>query len=133
MEEQNKNQNSENQQQKNQGVNPTSNQAPIPPQKNKSVLMFILFLVLGLLVVVTWLYIDQRKTTDEIETALTAEKDSLQTNLLDLRNDYDDLMTDNDSLNAQLNEEKEKIDDELEAKLKECLTAYAGEFKETLS
>ena len=29
--------------------------------------------------------------------------------------------------------EKEKIDDELEAKLKECLTAYAGEFKETLS
>jgi len=29
--------------------------------------------------------------------------------------------------------EKQKIDDELEAKLKECLTAYAGEFKETLS
>jgi F-type H+-transporting ATPase subunit alpha len=29
--------------------------------------------------------------------------------------------------------EKQKIDDELEAKLKECLTAYAEEFKETLS
>ena len=71
----------------------------------------MLFLVIALLGVVTWLYIDQRQTTDEIETALTAEKDSLQTHLLQLRNDYDELMTDNDSLNAHLNEEKEKIDD----------------------
>ena len=101
MEEQNKTQN---QQQ-------TNNHAPIPPKKNKSGLLFILFLVLGLLVVVTWLYIDQRQTTDEIETALTAEKDSLQSHLMQLRDGYDELMTDNDSLNAQLNQEKEKIDD----------------------
>ncbi len=99
MEEQNKNQSTENQ------------QAPIPPQKSKSGLMFILFLVLALLVVVTWLYIDQRQTTNEIETALTEEKDSLQSHLLQLRNGYDDLMTDNDSLNAHLIGEKEKIDD----------------------
>lgn len=98
MEEQNKSQNKENQQ-------------PIAPQKNKSGLMFILFLVIGLLVVVTWLYIDQRQTTNEIETALTAEKDSLQSHLVQLRDDYDELMTDNDSLNAHLVEEKEKIDD----------------------
>lgn len=101
MEEQNKN--LENQQK--------NTQAPITPQKNKSGLMFILFLVIGLLVVVTWLYIDQRQTTDEIETALTAEKDSLQSHLVQLRDDYDELMTDNDSLNAHLTEEKEKIDD----------------------
>lgn len=104
MEEQNKNQNAENQQQE-------KSQAPIPPKKNKSGLMFILFLVIALLVVVTWLYIDQRQATDEIETALTEEKDSLQSHLLQLRGDYDELMTDNDSLNAHLNEEKEKIDD----------------------
>lgn len=104
MEEQNKNQNTENQQQ-------TNNQAPIPPQKNKSGLMFILFLVIALLAVVTWLYIDQRQTTEEIETALTEEKDSLQSHLLQLRDDYDELMTDNDSLNAHLVTEKEKIDD----------------------
>ena len=104
MEEQNKNQNLENQQQAN-------NQAPVTPQKNKSGMMFILILVIALLAVVTYLYIDQRQTTDEIETALTAEKDSLQSHLMDLRNDYDELMTDNDSLNAQLTEEKEKIDD----------------------
>ncbi len=104
MEEQNKNQDLENQQQAN-------NQAPVAPPKNKSGLMFILILVAALLVVVTWLYIDQRQTTDEIETALTAEKDSLQSHLLQLRTEYDDLMTDNDSLNTHLNEEKAKIDD----------------------
>lgn len=104
MEEQNKNQDLENQQQAN-------NQAPVAPPKNKSGLMFILILVAALLVVVTWLYIDQRQTTDEIETALTAEKDSLQSHLLQLRTEYDDLMTDNDSLNSHLNEEKAKIDD----------------------
>ena len=97
-------------QNKTQDQQQTNNQAPIPPQKNKSGLLFILFLVLGLLVVVTWLYIDQRQTTDEIETALTAEKDSLQSHLMQLRDGYDELMTDNDSLNAQLNQEKEKID-----------------------
>ena len=93
MEEQKKNQNLENQQQ-------ATNQSPIEPKKNKSGLMFILFLVLGLLVVVTWLYIDQRQTTDEIETALTAEKDSLQSHLIQLRDDYDELMSANASLNA---------------------------------
>lgn len=104
MEEQNKTQSTEDQQE----INP---QAPIPPQKNKSGLMFILLLVIALLVVVTWLYIDQRQTTDEIETALTEEKDSLQSHLLQLRDGYDELMTDNDSLNAHLVGEKEKIDD----------------------
>ncbi|MDA3954647.1 MAG: hypothetical protein PF485_13445 [Bacteroidales bacterium] len=104
MEEKNTNQDLENQQQSNK-------QAPIPPQKNKSGLMFILFLVIALLAIVTWLYIDQRQTTDEIETALTIEKDSLQSHLMQLRDDYDELMTDNDSMNTQLVLEKEKIDD----------------------
>lgn len=110
MEEQNKNQNLENQENQPSGQQ-TNNQAPIPPQKNKSSLIFILFLVIALLAVVTVLYINQRQTTDEIKTALTAEKDSLQTHLIQLRDEYDSLMTDNDSLNAHLNHEKEKIDD----------------------
>ncbi len=111
MEEQKNNQNQENQQQDLSAKGQTNNQSPIPPQKNKSALIFILILVIALLAVVTVLYINQRSTTQEIETALTAEKDSLQSHLMDLRNDYDELMTDNDSLNAHLNEEKEKIDD----------------------
>jgi len=104
MEDQNKNQNLENEQQ-------PINQAPIAPQKNKSGLMFILILVIALLAVVTFLYINQRSTTEKIETALTIEKDSLQSHLMQLRDGYDELMTDNDSLNAHLAEEKEKIDD----------------------
>ena len=109
MEEQNTNQSTENQEQNLSADSQANNQAPIPPKKNKSGLMFILFLVIALLAVVTWLYIDQRQATDEIETALTAEKDSLQSHLMQLRDGYDELMTDNDSLNAQLNHEKEKI------------------------
>jgi len=101
MEDQNKN--LENEQQ-------TNDQAPIAPQKKKSGLMFILILVIALLAVVTFLYINQRQTTEEIETALTIEKDSLQSHLVQLRDEYDELMTDNDSLNAHLVEEKEKID-----------------------
>ena len=88
-----------------------NNQAPLAPQKNKSGLIFILFLIIALLGVVTWLYIDQRQTTDEIRTVLTEEKDSLQSHLIQLKQGYDDLMTDNDSINAQLIVEKEKIDD----------------------
>jgi cell division protein FtsB len=117
MEDQNTNQNLENEQQ-------PINQAPIPPKKNKSGLMFILILVIALLAVVTVLYINQRSTTDKIETALTIEKDSLQSHLIQLRDDYDELMTDNDSLNAHLTEEKEKIDD----LLKEIKTVKATNY-----
>ncbi|MFO7828663.1 MAG: hypothetical protein R6V23_08590 [Bacteroidales bacterium] len=105
MEDQNKNQNLENNQQQN------KNQAPIPPKKKQSGVRFVLGLLVVLLGVVTFLYISQRQTTNEIKTALTAEKDSLQTHLLELRNEYDELMTDNDSLNVQLLTEQEKIDD----------------------
>ncbi|OFX47046.1 MAG: hypothetical protein A2X13_05940 [Bacteroidetes bacterium GWC2_33_15] len=72
--------------------------------------MFLLFLLVILLGVVTWLYIDQRKTTEEIQTVLTSEKDSLQSHLEQLKAEYDELMTDNDSINQQLNLEKKKID-----------------------
>jgi DNA repair exonuclease SbcCD ATPase subunit len=80
------------------------------PTKSKSGLIFLLFLLLILLGVVTWLYVNQRNTTEEIQTVLTAEKDSLQTHLEQLKAEYDELMTDNDSINNQLIQEKKKID-----------------------
>ena len=105
MEDQKKNPTPENQQPNNE------QQATPPPRpKNKS-LQVILWILVALLAVVTYLYINQMQTTQKIETALTAEKDSLQTHLLSLRSEYDSLMTDNDSLNAQLLSEQEKIDD----------------------
>ncbi|HAN17802.1 MAG TPA: hypothetical protein DCQ24_03915 [Bacteroidales bacterium] len=102
MEDQNKKQNPENNQQNKQVVS--------QPQKSRSGLIFLLFLLVILLGVVTWLYIDQRKTTEEIQTVLTSEKDSLQSHLEQLKAEYDELMTDNDSINQQLNLEKKKID-----------------------
>jgi hypothetical protein len=111
MEDQNKNQHQDHNQQK-------ENKQPTPPPKkdNKSlhVIVWLLAIVLG---VVTFLYINQMHKTHTIETALTAEKDSLQTSLLSLRTEYDSLMTDNDTLNAQLIDEQEKID-ELLAEIK---------------
>lgn len=103
MEDQNKKQNPENNQQQNK-------QVVSQPQKSRSGLIFLLFLLVILLGVVTWLYIDQRKTTEEIQTVLTSEKDSLQSHLEQLKAEYDELMTDNDSINQQLNLEKKKID-----------------------
>jgi hypothetical protein len=92
---------------------PKKEQQPtVPPQKkNNKSLQVILWLLIVILGVVTFLYINQMHTTKKIESALTAEKDSLQIHLLELRNEYDSLMTDNDSLNAQLVTEQEKIDD----------------------
>ncbi|HSH50439.1 MAG TPA: hypothetical protein VK982_01815 [Bacteroidales bacterium] len=106
MEDQKQNPAQENNQQKNE------QQQTVPPQKkNKKSIQVILWLLIVLLGVVTFLYINQMHTTQKIESALTAEKDSLQTHLLNLRSEYDSLMTDNDSLNAQLVTEQEKIDD----------------------
>jgi hypothetical protein len=105
MEDQKKNPTPENQQ-----PNKEQQATPPPRPKNKS-LQVILWILVALLAVVTYLYINQMQTTQKIETALTAEKDSLQTHLLSLRSEYDSLMTDNDSLNAQLLNEQEKIDD----------------------
>lgn len=110
MEDQNTKQNSENKDTNLSANREANNQAPIAPQKNKSGLIVILFIVIALLGIVTWLYIDQRQTTDEIKTVLTQEKDSLQSHLIQLKDSYDDLMTDNDSINAQLIIEKDKID-----------------------
>jgi len=83
------------------------------PQRKKRTpvaLIVIVIILVGLLGFISWLYLDQKQTTQKITTALKAEKDSLKTHLVDLRTDYDSLKTTNDSLNKKLNVEQEKID-----------------------
>jgi predicted nucleic acid-binding Zn-ribbon protein len=83
------------------------------PQKRKKVpagIWVILILLLGLLGFISWLYLDQKQTTNEITQALSAEKDSLKSELVELRNEYDSLKTSNDSINIQLEQEQERID-----------------------
>ncbi len=51
-----------------------------------------------------------RMQSMEIITELNTEKDELVGSLQQLRGEYDDLQTDNDTLNAQLDEEKQKVE-----------------------
>ncbi len=80
--------------------------------KNRSLTGFIVVIIIliGLIGFITWLYIDQKKTTMVITEELSEEKDSLRTEFIELKTEYDSLKTDNDSLNTQLDSEKERID-----------------------
>ncbi|MFP4620245.1 MAG: coiled-coil domain-containing protein [Bacteroidales bacterium] len=91
-------------------TNHTSEQKPKKSfwSSGLSVLLIILILLVG---VMSWLYIDQKMMTQEITTELQTEKDSLQGELVDIRADYDSLKTTSDTLNRKLNFEQEKVDD----------------------
>ncbi len=65
-------------------------------------------LALGLLLLVI-MYFSQRSRMNEMETVLTQEKDSLANELRLMVKGYDTLKTNNDTLNANLFKEKEKI------------------------
>lgn len=77
---------------------------------NKSITttLFVVFTVA--IISLGFLYLQQRQITKDIETELTAEKDSLTVELKNLSLEYDNLVTENDSLNNQLLEEQVKIE-----------------------
>jgi len=66
----------------------------------------VLFLALSGLI---YLYFSQKADMVEMETVLTAEKDSLTNELQDMIIGYDTLKTSNDTLNVKLIEEQNKI------------------------
>lgn len=92
--------------------NSNQNQEGVRRREKSSPVGFIIIVIIlvGLLGFISWLYIDQKQTTQQITTALEKEKDSLQSNLKELRSEYDSLKTRSDSLNQKLNVEQEKID-----------------------
>ena len=61
------------------------------------------------LIFIVFMYFDQKHKMVEMETVLTHEKDSLATELRNMVYAYDTLKTNNDSLNAGLEKEKNKI------------------------
>jgi hypothetical protein len=67
-----------------------------------------IILALGLLLLV-FMYFSQRNRMNEMENVLTQEKDSLANELRLMVKGYDTLKTNNDTLNANLFKEKEKI------------------------
>ncbi|MFP3859982.1 MAG: coiled-coil domain-containing protein [Bacteroidales bacterium] len=94
-----------NQNGKNEAQNPERQKRKVPPA-----LTVVLIFLFGLLIFISWLYIDQKKTTTQITDALSREKDSLETEFVDLRNEYDSLKTTNDSMNLELEQEQTRID-----------------------
>jgi Tfp pilus assembly protein PilN len=85
---------------------------PTPPvkQKGASAGMIITSVVLGVaLILLIYMYFDKKSKMIEMETVLTQEKDSLANELRHMVVAYDTLKTTNDTLNAGLQKQKNKI------------------------
>lgn len=79
-------------------------------KKSNPVGMIVTSIILGLaLIFLIYLYFDKKNKMVEMETALTQEKDSLATELRHMVVAYDTLKTNNDTLNAGLQKQKNKI------------------------
>jgi len=80
------------------------------PKKSSPTGMIIASVILGLaLVFLIYLYFDKKNKMAEMETVLTQEKDSLANELRHMVVAYDTLKTNNDTLNAGLQKQKNKI------------------------
>ncbi len=78
--------------------------------KTRTILLVIAGILGTVLAALVILYFIQRNSMIEMETLLTEQKDSLTNELIMLRHGYDTLKTNNDTLNAKLDEERQKIE-----------------------
>lgn len=81
-------------------------------QSSKGAPVFLIFITVILslaLAFIVYSYFDQKKRMVEMEAVLTQEKDSLANELRRMMHGYDTLRTNNDSLNAELELQKERI------------------------
>jgi hypothetical protein len=80
------------------------------PQKTTPTGMVVTSIILGVaLVFLLYMYFDKKSKMTEMENVLTQEKDSLANELRRMEVAYDTLKTNNDTLNAGLEKQKEKI------------------------
>jgi hypothetical protein len=80
------------------------------PKKSTPAGMIAASVILGLaLIFLIYLYFDKKNKMAEMETVLTQEKDSLANELRHMVVAYDTLKTNNDTLNAGLQKQKNKI------------------------
>jgi hypothetical protein len=85
---------------------------PTPPGKQKGapLNMIVVAIILGVaLIFLIYMYFDKKNKMVEMETVLTQEKDSLANELRHMVVAYDTLKTNNDTLNAGLQKQKNKI------------------------
>jgi Tfp pilus assembly protein PilN len=80
------------------------------PKKSTPVGMIVTSIVLGVaLIFLIYMYFDKKNKMIEMETALTQEKDSLANELRHMVVAFDTLKTDNDTLKAGMEKQKNKI------------------------
>ncbi len=81
------------------------------PQKKSApiAMIFTTVILAAALIFLVVMYFDQKNKMVEIETVLTQEKDSLANELRLMVHGYDTLKTDNDTLMANLQKEKDRI------------------------
>lgn len=88
----------------------SSTPTPQGKQKGAPVNMIVVSILLGVaLIFLIYLYFDKKSKMVEMETVLTQEKDSLANELRHMVVAYDTLKTNNDTLNAGLQKQKNKI------------------------
>lgn len=81
------------------------------------------------LVGVGWMYFSERKSSEKIQIQLNAEKDTIAENLKKVMQEYNELETDNASLNLKLQEEQERAE-KLYRELKRVRQVSFAEIKE---
>ena len=87
-----------------------TNQSDNKNHKQTPVLMIFITVILSLvLAFIVFSYFSQKKRMVQMETVLTHEKDSLANELRLMIHGYDTLKTNNDTLQAKINQEKERI------------------------
>jgi hypothetical protein len=80
------------------------------PKKSSPVGMIVTSIVLGVaLIFLIYMYVDKKNKMIEMETALTQEKDSLANELRHMVVAFDTLKTNNDTLKAGMEKQKNKI------------------------
>ncbi len=90
----------------------TNTFTPVEQPKKKSApiaMIFTTVILAAALIFLVVMYFDQKNKMVEVETVLTQEKDSLANELRLMVHGYDTLKTDNDTLMANLQRERERI------------------------
>ncbi|MFV0521957.1 MAG: hypothetical protein ACK5MI_05970 [Mangrovibacterium sp.] len=93
-------------------------------EKSKKLNLVVIFLAIGLAVVLV-LFFMQRKNANELNEALSLQKENLQAELTDMVANYDTLKTSNDTLNLRLHSAQSQVKDLLEEMNRVKKTNYA--------
>ena len=102
----------------------------LKPRSKAVVFLSALIVVLAFVLIgLGWLYYAEHKEAVETQQLLVAEKDSIALNLQGIMQEYDILETDNETLNAKLEEEQERAG-KLLAEIKQVKSVSYAKIKE---